>query len=342
MDEVEYKNNEIMLYKTKAKLSLPHRKPEEVHCLVTQGHVVIEAEEPLKIPLVRIKDWSVRTEIVNIRAVTQAVPGTVTLRYRDASGHGQTMELEMEAVYDAGALASALKSTRDAAEIARRRLRWRDVWSRQLPYQTLVCAQPPKGVGLCAELCVIGVDARLVEPSLLPEESVADWGAEPFESTNTSIGLIEVRHSPIRLVNVLITIYSGHYGYGISYYKIVYLIPDSTLFPDSTMFWAGYEMPTREYGKSVRVKNVPLFGRVIDLQWRGNLGGDLIKRLNQDVPLKEALVRLREDIEILSYPECGCWTISLPSKRDRVISPSREQWKFYETIARHLLEYTGN
>jgi len=186
---------------------------------------------------------------------------------------------------------------------------------------------------LYADLCAIGLDARMVEPGQLQEVD-GDYGG-------TSLGLIEIRHRPIRLLNVLTKSYHTQYGYE-DFYRNVYLVPDSTIFPESTMFREGYETPVRGYGRSVRVKSVPLFGRVVDLRWEGNFKGNLIKRLDKDVSLKESLIRLEEDITIISYPEYGCWTISPPSLSNQLTTPSREQWDCYETIARHLLESTEN
>jgi len=216
---------------------------------------------------------------------------------------------------------------------------WRNAWNRKLAYQTPTAAEPTEREKLCTDLCAIGVDARWVEPGQLQEVIDADWGAQPFSEIPTSLGLIEVRHSPIRLVNVLTkSVYQGqNYGYE-DFYKNVYLVPDSTIFPDSTMFWEGYEMPVHGYGRSVRVKNVPLFGRVVGLRWKGEFDGDIITGLGQDVLLNLTLIRLKEDIEIHSYPEYGCWTISTPSNQDEPTAPSREKWDCYERIARHLLE----
>jgi len=44
MEEAEYKDNEKVLYETKGKFHLPHKKPEEANLFVTEGHVVIEAD----------------------------------------------------------------------------------------------------------------------------------------------------------------------------------------------------------------------------------------------------------------------------------------------------------
>lgn len=85
MQENEYRENEKVLYKTRVKLSLQHKEPEEVECFVTEGHVVIEAKEPIKVPLSRIKDCQVSTEwspVLPTRA-QQPLTGTMTLTFLD-------------------------------------------------------------------------------------------------------------------------------------------------------------------------------------------------------------------------------------------------------------------
>lgn len=54
MEETEYKDNEKVLYKTRFNLNLPPKSPEEIDCLITQEHVIIETEEPIKIPVSQI------------------------------------------------------------------------------------------------------------------------------------------------------------------------------------------------------------------------------------------------------------------------------------------------
>ena len=50
MEEAEYKDSEKVLFKTRGKLTLPGKEPEEADYFITKGHVVIETEEPIKIP----------------------------------------------------------------------------------------------------------------------------------------------------------------------------------------------------------------------------------------------------------------------------------------------------
>lgn len=61
MEEVEYKDNEKVLCKTSVILSLSHKRPEEVDCFVTENHVVIDAHEPIKIPVSLVKDFHIHS-----------------------------------------------------------------------------------------------------------------------------------------------------------------------------------------------------------------------------------------------------------------------------------------
>ena len=55
--------------------------------------------------------------------------------------------------------------------------------------------------------------------------------------------------------------------------------------------------------ESVRVKRIPLVGRIINSYWRGNdFGLGIIDRLNN--------LLSGHDIRIRSYPDYGCWIIS--------------------------------
>ena len=102
MEEAEYKNNDKVLFKTKAKLSLPHKKPEEVECYVTRDHVVIEAEDPIKIPLSLIKGCDVFKWSPNAYTPSQEPPNdvsdTVTLTFQDDLNKKLKLSLKMAAL----------------------------------------------------------------------------------------------------------------------------------------------------------------------------------------------------------------------------------------------------
>lgn len=180
---------------------------------------------------------------------------------------------------------------------------------------------------LCPGLRKLKLDAQMAEQGR-PEERIGEnWKGK-------SQGLIEIRDSPIQWVNVVKEKGRGGPEGSPDTYTNVYLVPAPT--PSSK--WQ-YQV------ESVRVKSVPLFGRVVDLRWKSDFESELVRRLNEDVSLKESLIRLGEDVVMRSFPGHGYWALiskQYPSSwfgaPCRQPSPSREEWNCYETIARHLLE----
>ena len=110
MEENEHIDNEKVLYKTKAKLRLSHRKPEEVDCLVTESYVVIEAEKPIKIPVSRIREcctsFSTYKYLWTAR-VREPLSGTAVLIFLDNTNKKHSLSLEM-AVLDLRPLKEAI------------------------------------------------------------------------------------------------------------------------------------------------------------------------------------------------------------------------------------------
>ena len=202
---------------------------------------------------------------------------------------------------------------------------------------------------LCANICAVGMNAVLATRGQR-EENVGD------PRHGKSLGLIEIQGSPIRWVNVLKETKSYGPQSSISVHTFAYLIPDVTIHRET-------------YLRSVGKRDAPIFGRVVDVRWKGNFEDffqakeevvfdesdiirlrEQIRLLNEDAMLNQDLLNLPEEIEIYSYPEYGYWAIS-PKKSDTKKQyeggpfgyswqpvPSRELWDCYETIARHLLE----
>ena len=180
------------------------------------------------------------------------------------------------------------------------------------------------GGALVDGLRAIGLEARLAEAGR-PERHVvvAGWGKR-------SQLLIEICGQPIRWVNV-VTQARGQK----TQYTNIYVIPASGIVEEGWL-------------RAVRVKTIPMFGRVVGLRWKGKLAISLIRRLEQDVLLSQTLMRLKEDIEIWSDPEFGCWSLlsvqhefDFRTARLWQPAPSAEKWDCYKTIARHLLGHKG-
>jgi len=113
MEQNEYKDNEKVLYKTKGKLILPHKKPEEADCFLTDRNIVIEAEQPIRIAVARIADCALGVEQPTGYGAArgEAKPmGTVTLTYFDDLNQKQRLSLEMP-TYEAALLSNELRTT---------------------------------------------------------------------------------------------------------------------------------------------------------------------------------------------------------------------------------------
>lgn len=185
---------------------------------------------------------------------------------------------------------------------------------------------------VCASLCAMGLDAQMAERDLRWRGTLENVG------DGVSLGLIEMRGSPIRWVNVLEQRFSYSTGSftvaGSVRYYALYLVPDPNVCNKA-----------RLTVRSLRLKSTPVFGRVVGIRWTGKLEPGLVKRLNGNVSLNQRLLELKEDIKIRTVPKRSCWAIKSSSKwlqpHRRRFAPSEEQWDCYETIARHLLEPSG-
>lgn len=161
-----------------------------------------------------------------------------------------------------------------------------------------------------AKLNSVGVEAKLAERGT--NEEVASrprW--------LSSLGLIEIRKSPINFVHIVYV--QTRYG---RYYSTLFLSHDP-----SVRNKEGLET------RSKRLKKRPLIGKVIDVVWEGNLGEDILRRLNDDQYLKQELIRLRFDVKIGVCPDIGYWKMEI---KDYPRTHVREKWDCFEIIARHL------
>ncbi len=159
---------------------------------------------------------------------------------------------------------------------------------------------------LCAELCSMGVEARLTEHTR-PQEMKRGRA-------------IDIAGSPIRWINMLFEISSDPTD------TIEYVIPDS-----------GHIPPIQLQSKWVRT--FPMFGSIIDVRWKGNdRGTGILQRLSSDDIIK-ASIKATCEVTIRGCPEHGCWLIV--QKRDNRKSPVLKlkihQWRSYERIAVTLL-----
>ena len=98
MDENEHKDNEKVLYKTCGKLHLTHNQFEEVDCLVTESHVIIDNNEQIKIPVVRIENFYIRisSSATYTTRAREPFTSTATLIYLDDLQKKHKLSLEMQ------------------------------------------------------------------------------------------------------------------------------------------------------------------------------------------------------------------------------------------------------
>jgi len=306
----EYRDTEKVLYKTKAKISVPNKESEEVECFITESSLVVEAEEPIKIPLSRIKDCDIARTLPLVPVfppVQEPLFCTATLTFLDDLNKEHKLPLEMD-----------LRDGRHFYQAIQRQMvgRFFDEAAETPKKSALV--EFFSGIkedfrdktrdNICAHLQTLGIDARIVPRGRLEEEI----------GGSDSLGIIAIREGPIRWVNVR----KGSSGQGGTFYYTGYGVPDPRLEPNSP----------RVRIKTVRVKTSPLFGKVVDLRWEGrdsDLG--IIGRLNSDAQLKQPIMESR-DVTIEAVGDYGCWIISTETR-----DPSGELWNCYQTIACHLL-----
>ena len=86
--------------------------------------------------------------------------------------------------------------------------------------------------------------------------------------------------------------------------------------------------------KTVRKKSFPLFGKVVDVTWKGDDGvSGLINTLSEDTATKELSKKIG-NLAIKSQLErFRGWT--LPS--DKIFNPTSQDWKVIQSIANYIL-----
>jgi hypothetical protein len=135
------------------------------------------------------------------------------------------------------------------------------------------------------------------------------------------IGVFDTASGPIRWVNVR----ARRLSMGGTEYAIEYGIPDTNM--DSAFPPVNIE--------TVRIKNTPVFGKVVDLRWRGNdFGLSVIRRLTGDDSLRQPIID-SHDLTIEAYPKHGCWVLT--TQQTVLTAPSWMLWNCYQSIAGHLL-----
>ena len=169
---------------------------------------------------------------------------------------------------------------------------------------------------LCAHLRALGIEAQMAERGRT-EEGVGGEG---------SLGVIDIIDGPIGWVNVRKEARNaGAGGGGTTYYDYTdYGVPGPMA--------AGSQMARII---CVGARTFPLFGKVVDVHWKGDdLGLGIINRLNGDISTKDPRVSSCV-LDIRPYPKHECWIISTKTGKG---PPSEELWRCYQAIAQQLLD----
>tara|TARA_Y100000780_G_scaffold207104_1_gene203244 strand:- start:11 stop:598 length:588 start_codon:yes stop_codon:yes gene_type:complete len=178
---------------------------------------------------------------------------------------------------------------------------------------------------VAASLEVAGIQAEMVDRDLRrPEEKIRTF--QLFGKS--SLGLIDIRtDSPISWINVVRTKRADKHGP--ARYRVVFGIPDQSI----PMNHKQLKL------KTVRKKTFPLFGKVIDVSWRGEAHTlPLAKTLSEDEEIDRAVADLG-DVTIFTHPnQFQGWTIEI----NKIFSPhppavTIDRWEALKKIANYLL-----
>ena len=178
---------------------------------------------------------------------------------------------------------------------------------------------------MAASLEAAGIQAEMVDRDLRrPEEKIRTF--QLFGKS--SLGLIDIRtDSPISWINVVRTKRADKHGP--ARYRVVFGIPDQSI----PMNHKQLKL------KTVRKKTFPLFGKVIDVSWRGEAHTlPLAKTLSEDEEIDRAVADLG-DVTIFTHPnQFQGWTIEI----NKIFSPhppavTIDRWEALKKIANYLL-----
>ena len=168
--------------------------------------------------------------------------------------------------------------------------------------------------GLTYALNSVGVKAEMAERGRAEEKVENSWHQR-------SQGVIDILEGSIRWINILKKDGSNNSP---PRWWVVLGIPDER--PVST------RQQTKI--KTVRKKMFPLFGKVVDVIWKGYDGGTgLVNTLSKDVPTKTLAKRIG-NLEVKSQANgFQGWTLTV----DRRFSPTSQDWETVEKIAGYIL-----
>ena len=178
---------------------------------------------------------------------------------------------------------------------------------------------------VAASLAAASIQAEMVDRDLeRPEEKIRTFKL----FGHSSLGLIDIRtDDPISWINVVRIKRADKHGP--ARYRVVFGIPD----PSIPMIHKRLKL------KTVRKKTFPLFGKVIDVTWKGESHTiPLAKTLSEDEEIDRAVADLG-DMTIFTHPnQFQGWTIEI----NKIFSPhppavTISRWEALKNIANYLL-----
>ncbi len=160
----------------------------------------------------------------------------------------------------------------------------------------------------------LGIDATMAERGR-PEEDIQDtW-------MNRSQGIIDLAAGPIRWLNCL---KQDGSQYSPPQWWTVFGIPDERPFSDQRLVKI----------ETVRAKSFPLFGKVVDVTWKGEDHATRLISVLANDPAVKSFVKSTGDVEIESHTgEFQGWSVQV-SGRFKV---AQQQWDTVQRIAERLL-----
>lgn len=160
-----------------------------------------------------------------------------------------------------------------------------------------------------------GVKASLSERKRDEEKIENSW----FQR---SLGIIDIPEGAVKWVNILKKDANKNSP---PMWWVVFCIPDERHVPE----YKAVDI------KSIRKKSFPIFGKVVDVIWKGNdHGTGLVESLSYDEDVKQ-LAKKVGNLTIHSYTkEFQGWTIQV----DKRVEPDSRDWESINKITKYILE----
>ncbi|MFC2010952.1 hypothetical protein ACFLUR_01505 [Chloroflexota bacterium] len=167
---------------------------------------------------------------------------------------------------------------------------------------------------LAQNLTSLGVNAVLAERGLAEDKIENSW-------YQRSLGIIDILEGSIRWINILKKDRSKNSP---PRWWIVLCMPDERPIPKHKAVDI----------KTIRKKAFPLFGKIVDVTWKGNdYGTGLTDILSNDEAVKNLSKKIG-NLTVHSYSkEFQGWTLQV----DRRFQPVSQDWATIQTIADYIL-----